>query len=377
MQIYAIMINFAHSKYHKTMAHRIVVGITQGDSNGVGYEVIIKALSDSRMLDLCVPVLYGNSRTLGLYRKMIPETEQISTNVINSAADARGKRINIINCVSDQLPVEPGQPTEAGAKAAVQSLEAAVKDLKEGLIDALVTAPINKHTVADLGFGFPGHTEYLINRFDATEGLMFLCTDNLKIGLVTNHEPLGKVASLIDKDLLVRKLRLMNDSLRKDFAKDRPKIAVLGLNPHSGDGGSLGRDEIDKIIPAIEQANAENILAFGPYSPDGFFASNMQYNFDGVLAMYHDQGLIPFKVLAFDKGVNFTAGLPIVRTSPDHGTGYDIAGKNMANPASMISAIYMAIDICRNRMQYEELSANPLEIKHFESPKKEKTILPE
>ena len=359
------------------MAHRIVVGITQGDSNGVGYEVIIKALSDSRMLDMCVPILYGNSRTLGLYRKMIPETEQISTNVINSAADARGKRLNIINCVSDQLPVEPGQPTEASAKASVQALEAAVKDMKEGLIDALVTAPINKHTVADLGFGFPGHTEFLINRFEAKEGLMFLCTDNLKVGLVTNHDPLAKVANLIDKDLLARKLRLMNESLKKDFAKDRPKIAVLGLNPHSGDGGSLGREEIEKIIPAIEQANSENILAFGPYSPDGFFASNMQYNFDGVLAMYHDQGLIPFKVLAFDKGVNFTAGLPIVRTSPDHGTGYDIAGKNMANPASMISAIYMAIDICRNRMEYEELSANPLEIKHFESPKKERTFLPE
>jgi len=308
---------------------------------------------------------------------MIPETDQISTNVINSASDARGKRLNIINCVSDQLPVEPGQPTEAGAKAAVQSLEAAVKDLKEGLIDALVTAPINKHTVARLGFGFPGHTEFLISNFNATEGLMFLCTDNLKVGLVTNHDPLGKVATLIDKDLLVRKLRLMNDSLKRDFAKDRPTIAVLGLNPHAGDGGSLGKEEIEKIIPAIEQANSENILAFGPYSPDGFFASNMQYNFDGVMAMYHDQGLIPFKVLAFDKGVNFTAGLPIVRTSPDHGTGYDIAGKNMANPASMISAIYMAIDICRNRMEYEELNANPLEIKHFESPKKERTILPE
>ena len=359
------------------MAHRIVVGITQGDSNGVGYEVIIKALSDSRMLDLCVPVLYGSSRTLGLYRKMIPETEQISTNVINSAADARGKRLNIINCVSDQLPVEPGQPTEAGAKAAVQSLEAAVKDLKEGLIDALVTAPINKHTVADLGFGFPGHTEYLIDKFGASEGLMFLCTDNLKIGLVTNHDPLAKVATLIDKDLIVRKLRLMNESLKRDFAKDRPRIAVLGLNPHAGDGGSLGSEETEITIPAIEQANAENILAFGPYSPDGFFASNMQYKFDAVLAMYHDQGLIPFKVLAFDKGVNFTAGLPIVRTSPDHGTGYDIAGKNMANPASLTSAIYMAIDICRNRMEYDELHANPLEIRHFEGPKREKTILPE
>jgi len=359
------------------MAKRIVVGITQGDSNGIGYEVIIKALSDSRMLEMCVPVLYGSSRAFGLYRKMIPETEQISTNVINTAADARGRRLNIINCVSDQLPVEPGQPAEGGAKAAVQALEAAVKDLKEGLIDALVTAPVNKHTVADVGFGFKGHTEFLIDRFEAGEGLMFLCSDSLKVGLVTNHEPLSKVATLIDKDLILRKLRLMDSSLKRDFATDRPKIAVLGLNPHAGDGGSLGTEEQEIIIPAIEQANAENILAFGPYSPDGFFGSNMQCKFDAVLAMYHDQGLIPFKALAFDKGVNFTAGLPVVRTSPDHGTGYDIAGKNMANPASMACAIYMAIDICNNRAEYDELNANPLEIKHFEGPKRERTILPE
>ena len=265
MQIYAIMINFAHLKHTLIMAHRIVVGITQGDSNGVGYEVIIKALSDSRMLDMCVPVLYGNSRTLGLYRKMIPETDQISTNVINSAADARGKRLNIINCVSDQLPVEPGQPTEAGAKAAIQALDAAVKDLKDGLIDALVTAPINKHTVAALGFGFPGHTEYLMDKFGSTEGLMFMCTDTLKIGLVTNHEPLGNVVTLIDKDLIVRKLRLMDVSLKRDFAKDRPTIAVLGLNPHAGDAGYLGAEEKEIVIPAIDQANAEGILAFGPY----------------------------------------------------------------------------------------------------------------
>ena len=359
------------------MAHKIIVGITQGDSNGIGYEVIIKALSDSRMLDMCVPVLYGCSRTLGLYRKMIPETDQISTNVINSASDARGKRLNIINCVSDQLPVEPGQPTEASAKAALQALDAAVNDLKEGTIDALVTAPINKHTVAAVGFNYRGHTEYLVDKFDAKDGLMFLCTESLKIGLVTNHEPLSKVTTLITKDLILNKLRLMDESLKRDFAIDRPKIAVLGLNPHAGDGGSLGMEEIEIIIPAIEEANKENILAFGPYSPDGFFGSNMQYNFDAVQAMYHDQGLIPFKTLAFDKGVNFTAGLPIVRTSPDHGTGYDIAGKCLANPASMASAIYMAIDICRNRMEYDELSANPLEIKQFEGPHRERTILPE
>ena len=364
-------------KFLSSMSRKIVVGITQGDSNGIGYEVIIKALSDARMLDMCIPVVYGCSRTFGIYRKLVPETEQITTNIVNSASDARHKHVNIVNAVPDSLPVDIGQPTADGARAAIIALKAAVADVKAKFLDAIVTAPFSKHTVAQTEFAFPGHTEYLINEFGAKDGLMFLCADNLRVGVVTNHLPISKVSSAITIEVLMSKIRLMNQSLIRDFGVVRPKIAVLGLNPHAGDGGSLGAEEVDTIIPAIKQANTENILAFGPYSPDGFFATNTQYKFDAVLAMYHDQGLIPFKALAFDKGVNFTAGLPIVRTSPDHGTAFEIAGKSMANPGPMISAIYTAIDICNNRENYDQMSANPLEIKHFEGPKHERTILPE
>lgn len=359
------------------MRDKIVVGITQGDTNGVGYEVIIKALSDARVLDMCIPIVYGSSRFFGIYRKQIPESDQVPTNVINSAEDARPKRINIINAVPDDLAIEVGQPTEDSAKAAMMALKAVVNDAKRGAIDAIVTAPFNKHTVAKAGFGFPGHTEYLISEFGMNDGLMFLCADTLKVGVVTNHLPLSKVSQAITKDLILSKLRLMNDSLRKDCGCERPKIAVLGLNPHCGDGGSLGTEEIDTIIPAIETANAENILAFGPYSPDGFFGAGLMTKFDAVLAMYHDQGLIPFKALAFDCGVNFTAGLPIVRTSPDHGTGYDIAGRNAAHAGPMIAAIFSAIDFCKNRRNYGVLHSNPMEVKHFEGPRYERTIMPE
>lgn len=359
------------------MRDKIVVGITQGDTNGIGYEVIIKSLADARILENCVIVLYGSSRFFGIYRKFLPEIDQLATNVINSAEDARSRRINIINAVPESMAMEIGQPTTDGAKAAVMALKAAVADAKRGAIDAIVTAPFNKHTVASLGFGFPGHTEYLIHEFGKEDGLMFLCSENLRVGVVTNHLPISKVSAALNIDIIVSKLRLMNDSLKRDFGIIKPKIAVLGLNPHAGDGGSLGNEEIDTIIPAIQAANAEKILAFGPYSPDGFFGTHMQSNFDAVLAMYHDQGLIPFKALAFDSGVNFTAGLPIVRTSPDHGTGYDIAGKNKAYSGPMQRAIFAAIDLSFNRRKYDEMYANPLEIKRFEGPKYEKTILPE
>lgn len=361
------------------MANRdkIVVGITQGDTNGIGYEVIIKALADARILESCVIILYGSSRFFGIYRKFLPEVDQIATNVINSAADARSKRINIINAVPESMAMEIGQPTPDGAKAAVLALEAAVADAKSGAIDAIVTAPFNKHTVAGLDFGFPGHTEYLIHQFGCSDGLMFLCSENLRVGVVTNHLPLAKVSGAITVETILSKLRLMNASLKRDFGVVKPKIAVMGLNPHAGDGGSLGTEEIETIIPAIQAANKEKILAFGPYSPDGFFSIHMQGNFDAVLAMYHDQGLIPFKALAFDSGVNFTAGLPIVRTSPDHGTGYDIAGKNKAMSGSMQRAIFSAIDLCNNRRRFDEMYANPLEVRRFEGPRHEKTILPE
>ena len=356
---------------------KIVVGITQGDTNGIGYEVIIKALADARILENCIIILYGSSRFFGIYRKFLPEVEQVATNVINSAEDARTKRINIINAVTESMAMEIGQPTADGAKAAIMALKAAVADAKRGAIDAIVTAPFNKHTVAEMGFGFPGHTEYLIHEFEREDGLMFLISENLRVGVVTNHLPISKVSSAINVETILSKLRLMDDSLRRDFGFIKPKIAVMGLNPHAGDGGSLGTEEIDIIEPAIRQANKEGILAFGPYSPDGFFSTHMQSNFEAVLAMYHDQGLIPFKALAFDSGVNFTAGLPIVRTSPDHGTGYDIAGKNKAWSGPMQKAIFAAIDLSLNRRKYAEIHANPLEERRFEGPRREKTILPE
>lgn len=360
------------------MGKKIIVGITQGDTNGIGYEVIIKALSDARILDMCIPIVYGSSRFFGYYRKQIMEAEQMATNIINSAEDARPKRVNIINAVPDNLAMEVGQPTADGAKAALLSLQAAVADAKRGALDAIVTAPFNKHTMSAAGFAFPGHTEYFIHEFGAKDGLMLLCSEMFRVGVVTNHLPIAKVSAAITKEAILSKLQLMNDSLIRDFGRERPKIAVLGLNPHAGDEGSLGTEEIEVITPAIEEANSShNILAFGPYSPDGFFGTNAQRKFDGILAMYHDQGLIPFKALAFDNGVNYTAGLSIVRTSPDHGTGYDIAGKCLASPDPMKYAIYTAIDFCNNRERYAEISANPMEIKHFEGPKYERTILPE
>ncbi|MCI1779327.1 MAG: 4-hydroxythreonine-4-phosphate dehydrogenase PdxA [Bacteroidales bacterium] len=339
---------------------KIILGITQGDTNGIGYEVIIKALSDARMLDMCTPIIYGSSRVFGYYRKRIPETEHINTNIINSPREARPKRVNIINCINENFPVEPGQLTPNGSDAAIASLERCTADLKAGLIDIMVTAPFNKRAVTEEQFKFPGHTEYLVNQFGARDGLMFLCSDSCRVGVATNHLPISKVSSAITEDLILSKLKLMNDSLKRDFLIVKPKLAVLGLNPHAGDRGLLGNEENDVIIPSIKKANDEGILTFGPYSPDGFFSIGMQFKFDAVLAMYHDQGLIPFKALSFDSGYNFTAGLPIVRTSPDHGTAFDVAGKNKANPQSMISAIYAAIDIYGNRKKYDEMYADPL-----------------
>ncbi len=346
---------------------KIIVGITQGDTNGIGYEVIIKTLSDARVLDMCTPVVYGSSKAFGFYRKQIPETENINTNVVSSAKDAHPKRVNIVNCVAENTPIEPGQQLQEGSVAAIAALERAVAELKEGLIDVLVTAPFNKRAVNEETFKFPGHTEYLVEEFGAQDGLMFLCADKMRVGVATNHMPLAKVPSAITEERILSKLHLMNESLLRDFGIVKPKLAVLGLNPHSGDRGLLGEEEVNVIMPAIRKANEEGILAFGPYPPDGFFGINMQYKFDAVLAMYHDQGLIPFKSLAFDAGVNFTAGLPIVRTSPDHGTAYDLAGQGKANPQSMLSSIYMAIDIFNNRKRYDKMKENPLPVKIFET----------
>lgn len=344
------------------MSRKLVVGITQGDGNGIGYEVIIKALADERILDLCIPVIYGSSKIFGFYKKQIHNIDQINTNVITSAKDVHQKRVNIVNCLPDNVFVEPGQSTPESAKAAMTSLERAVEDIKAGHIDVLVTAPFNKRAMSAEGFGYTGHTEYLEKEFGVEEVAMIMVCDRLKVGVVTGHIALKDVCKSITSEKIVKKLRLMQTSLQRDFGIDAPKIAVLGLNPHCGDGGLLGDEEQQIILPAVQAANEEGIMAFGPYSPDGFFGTNYS-KFDAVLAMYHDQGLTPFKALAFEEGVNYTAGLPIVRTSPDHGTAYEMAGRDMADPRSMMAAIYTAIDIYNRRADYDDLIENRMTIK--------------
>lgn len=337
------------------MNKKIVVGITQGDGNGIGYEVIIKALADERMLDICTPVIYGSSKIFGFYKKTVHNIDQISTNVITNAADLKPKTVNIVNCLPDNIYVEPGQPTPESAKAAMKALECAVADIKAGKIDVLVTAPFNKRAMNAEGFGFTGHTEFLEKQFGVGDAVMLMVADQLKVAVATQHIPLSKVPGSLSKDLIVSKLRLMKASLEQDFGLYDPKIAVLGLNPHCGDGGLIGEEEKTIILPAVQQAQKEGIMAYGPYSPDGFFGLGNYTRYDAILAMYHDQGLTPFKALAFELGVNYTAGLPIVRTSPDHGTAYELAGRDEADPRSMISAIYTAIDVFKKRAEHKKL----------------------
>ena len=339
------------------MAKKLIVGITQGDGNGISYEVIIKALADERILDMCTPVIYGSSKIFGFYKKSLHDLDPINTNIITSAKDIHPKRVNILNCLPENVFVEPGQPTPESAKCAMISLECAVKDIKAGLIDVLVTAPINKLAMSNEGFGYTGHTEYLQKEFGVDDVTMLMSTNRLKVGVVTSHIPLKDVPTAITTDKILSKLRLMKQSLQRDFGIREPKLAVLGLNPHCGDGGLLGDEEKNIIMPAVQKAMDEGILAFGPYSPDGFFGLGNYLKFDAALAMYHDQGLIPFKALAFEEGVNFTVGLPVVRTSPDHGTAYEMAGRDLANPLSMKASIYMAIDIYHRREQYDALMA--------------------
>ena len=332
-----------------------IVGITQGDGNGIGYEVIIKALSDPRILESFTPVIYGSSKIFGFYKKSLHEIEQLDTNVITSAKDAHPKRINIVNCLPENVYVEPGQSTPESAKSAMKSLECAVEDIKQGLIDVLVTAPINKRAMTAEGFGYTGHTEYLENAFGVKDVAMFMISESLKVGVVTGHIPVKDIPKSITKEKILSKLRLMSDSLKRDFGVNSPRIAVLSLNPHSGDGGLLGDEEVTIISPAVKAAREQGIEAYGPFSPDGFFGLGHYANYDATLAMYHDQGLAPFKSIAFEEGVNYTAGLPIVRTSPDHGTSYDIAGRDIADPRSMRSAIFAAIDILEKRKRFDEL----------------------
>lgn len=343
-----------------------IVGITQGDGNGIGYEVIIKSLADARILDSFTPVIYGSSKIFGFYKKLIHEIDQLDTYVINSAKEARPKKINIVNCLPDNVFVEPGQPTPESAKSAIAALEAAIKDIKEGDIDVLVTAPINKKAMVREGFGYAGHTEYLQNAFGVKDSTMLMVSSRLRVGVVTGHIPLREVASSITEEKILSKLRVMKASLKRDFGVDEPRIGVLSLNPHSGDGGLLGDEEQNIIIPALNKAQQEGILAYGPFSPDGYFGIGQYSRFDATLAMYHDQGLEPFKTLAFDDGVNFTAGLPIVRTSPDHGTAYDMAGRDEADPRSMMASIYEAIDIFKSRLAYDSLQAGKMKEKKLD-----------
>ena len=345
-----------------------IVGITQGDGNGIGYEVIIKALADARTLENFTPVIYGSSKIFGFYKKLLHNIAPMDIYVVNSAKDAKPRKINIVNCLPDNAFVEPGQPTPEAAKSAIRSLECAIADIKKGDIDVMVTAPINKRNMVNEGFGYSGHTEYLQKEFGVEEITMFMVSEQLKVGVVTGHIPLKDVPAAITAEKILGKLRLMKASLQRDFGVDNPKIAVLGLNPHCGDGGLLGDEEQQIILPAVKKAEAEGIMAFGPYSPDGFFGMGNYTHFDATLAMYHDQGLGPFKAIAFEDGVNFTAGLPIVRTSPDHGTAYEKAGRDEANPLSMISSIYTAISIFRHRREYDSLYEGKMPERTLETP---------
>ncbi len=353
---------------------RIKVGITHGDFNGIGYEVVLKTFDDNRMLELCTPVLYGSQKIAAFYRKA-SELQGTPMVQITDAAQANPDALNIVNVIGQEAHIVPGESTQEAGAAAFAALERAVADLRSGKIDVLVTAPINKHNIQSELFTFPGHTEYLESSIgDGAHSLMILCNEILRVALVTTHLPISKISEAITSEAITDKLAIFEKSLISDFGIVKPRIAVLALNPHAGEDGLLGSEEKDVIGPAIAAARENKIQAFGPYAADGFFGNGLFRKFDGVLAMYHDQGLAPFKTLAMDNGVNFTAGLPFVRTSPDHGTGYDIAGKNMASEESMRAAVYMALDVYRNRRIHEEATASPLR-KHYHEKGKDNVVL--
>lgn len=339
------------------MENKIRVGITQGDPNGIGLEVIIKTFLDPQMLEICTPVLFGSQKTFSHHRKSL--NVEMRFNPIRSVESAAPKQFNILNVYEEDIPVEFGTATELGGKYSLKSIEMACEALEQNKIDAIVTAPINKHNIQSPEFQFKGHTDYLEMRFKSS-ALMLMCADKFRVGVVTGHVPLANVSAIISQEKIVQKIKMMHKSLVEDFGIRKPKIAVLGLNPHAGDAGVIGNEEQSVIMPAIAQAKVEGVFVMGPYSADGFFGSATYTKFDGVLAMYHDQGLIPFKAIAFDSGVNYSAGLPIIRTSPDHGVGYDIAGKNLASEASFRCAVYLACDIFKIRKQEKEIIANPL-----------------
>ncbi len=345
----------------------IKVGITHGDINGISYEVIMKALADERVCEFCTPVIFGSAKLLGYFRKVLG-IDNFQVNQIQDATQARAGVVNLVNITDKELKVDLGVPTPESGDAAMLSLRCGVEALRDGAVDVFVTAPVNKANIHSEEFAL-GHTEYLqemLGRSDDEKALMILFADALRVALVTTHLAIKDVPDALTKDIIVEKIRTFASVLRRDFGIDGPKIAVLALNPHAGDNGLVGMEEQTVITPAIDEAFEQGIFVFGPYPADGFFGAESWRNFDGVLAMYHDQGLTPFKIIAGVKGVNFTAGLCKIRTSPDHGTGYDIAGKNIANPESMRQAIYSAVDIFRLRCDFDRASANPLRRQYVE-----------
>ncbi len=347
---------------------RLVIGITLGDYNGIGPEVILKALQFNRLQKICTPVIYGSMRVLNRYRNLL-EMKDWTLNGIQQVEQASHKLTNVITCFADQnQEIQPGKVTTEAGQAAFACLQRAVEDLREGKLDAIVTAPINKHNIQSEEFTFPGHTEYLAEAFSVGDNLMFLVSERLRVGVVTGHVPLGRVRQNITRERILQKWTMMNQSLRLDFGIDKPRIAVLGLNPHAGEEGLLGNEEQEIVKPLLKQLQDKGNLVYGPFPADGFFGTRAYLKFDAVLAMYHDQGLIPFKAIAFEEGVNFTAGMPVVRTSPDHGTAYDIAGKGIADETSMVQAIYMACTIARRRRENAEIMAGALK------PRRERAV---
>lgn len=343
----------------ETTATRPVIGVTIGDLNGIGPEIVIKTFSDNRVLELCTPVVFASSKTINFYRKFMGEGHFNYQNIRNFHKITH-KQVNLFNCWEEEVMITPGVINETGGKYAVRSLAVAVQCLKDHQIDGLVTAPLHKNNVQGGDFHYTGHTPYLKDVFGAREAVMLMCSENMRVAVLSEHVPLSEAAAQVSFERILAKLQALKESLMRDFGIEAPKIAVLGLNPHAGDGGLVGREELEIIIPAINQAGNQGILCFGTFSADAFFARSQYLKFDAVLAMYHDQGLIPFKSLSIGQGVNFTAGLPIVRTSPDHGTAFDIAGKNQADESSFRAAVFTCIDVIRQRRQHEESGRNPL-----------------
>jgi 4-hydroxythreonine-4-phosphate dehydrogenase len=339
--------------------HKPIIGITCGDINGIGTELIIKTFSDQRILEQCTPVIFASNKLINFYKKGAAEGH-FTYQSIKDFTKVNHKQVNIFNCWEEDVNITPGQLQDTGGKYAVISLQVAMQALQEGHIQGIVTAPIHKKNVQSETFNFTGHTPYLKAASNAEDVLMILYAENLRVALVTEHLPVKDVADTLTKNSIASKLRLLHQSLRRDFGIDKPKIAVLGLNPHAGDEGLIGNEEDTLIKPAIKEAKQQGKLVYGPYSADAFFARRSYLQFDAVLAMYHDQGLIPFKTIAVDEGVNFTAGLPFVRTSPDHGTAFDIAGKNIADATSFTMAVFECVDIINRRNEYDERNKNPL-----------------